>query len=58
MKKKDNLQILWENLKSLARRLGLCLSWIFQQDKDPKHTSKLVKEWLNQTRIEVLERPS
>ena len=51
MKEEDNLQILQENLKSLARRLVLWFSWMFQQDKDPKHTSKLVK---NQTRIEVL----
>lgn len=40
-----------ENLKSLARRLGLWLSWMFQQDKDPNHASKLVK---NQTGTEVL----
>ena len=29
-----------------------------QQDNDPKHTSKVVKEWLNEDRIEVLEWPS
>ena len=31
---------------------------MFQQDDDPKHTSKVVKEWLNQARIKVLEWPS
>ena len=58
MKKEDYLQILQENLKSSARRLGLGRSWVFQQDNDPKHTSKVVKEWLNQARIKVLEWPS
>uniref|UniRef100_A0A3B1IFP7 Transposase Tc1-like domain-containing protein n=1 Tax=Astyanax mexicanus TaxID=7994 RepID=A0A3B1IFP7_ASTMX len=58
MKKEDYLQILQENLKPSARRLGLGRSWVFQQDNDPKHTSKVVKEWLNQARIKVLEWPS
>ena len=58
MKKKDNLQILQDNLKSSARRLGLGCSWVFQQDNDPKHKSKVVMQWLNQTRIKVLEWPS
>ena len=56
MKKEDYLQILQENLKSSARRLGLGHSWVFQQD--PKHTSKVVKQWLNRARIKVLEWPS
>ena len=55
--KEDYLQILQENLKSSVRRLGLGRSWVFQQDNDPKHTSKVVKEWLNQARIKVLEWP-
>uniref|UniRef100_A0A8C6KMD7 Tc1-like transposase DDE domain-containing protein n=1 Tax=Nothobranchius furzeri TaxID=105023 RepID=A0A8C6KMD7_NOTFU len=58
MKKEDYLHILQHNLKSSARRLGLGRSWVFQQDNDPKHTSKVVKEWLNQARIRVLEWPS
>ncbi len=36
MKKEDYLQILQENLKPSARRLGLGRSWVFQQDNDPK----------------------
>lgn len=58
MKKEDYLQILQENIKSSARRLGFGCSWEFQQDNDPKHTSKVVKEWLNQARTKVLEWPS
>ena len=51
MKKEDYLQILQENLKSSARRLGLRCSWLFQQDNERKHTSKIVKEWINQARF-------
>lgn len=58
MKKEDYLHILQHNLKSSARRLGLGHSWVSQEDNDPKHTSKVVKEWLNQARIRVLEWPS
>ena len=56
--KKDYLQILEENLKSSARRLGLGCSWVFQQDSNPKHASKVVKERLNQATTEVLDWPS
>uniref|UniRef100_A0AAQ4S874 Transposase Tc1-like domain-containing protein n=1 Tax=Gasterosteus aculeatus aculeatus TaxID=481459 RepID=A0AAQ4S874_GASAC len=58
MKKEDYLQILQNNLKSSARRSGLGRSWVFQQDNDPKHASKVVIEWLNQARIRNLEWPS
>ena len=57
-KEEDYLQILQKKLKSSVRRLGLGCSWVFQHDNDPKHTSKVVKEWLNQARIEVLWWPS
>lgn len=40
------LDILKNNLKESARKMGLRRSYIFQQDNDPKHTSLIVKEWL------------
>jgi len=36
---------------------NLQLAWIFQQENDPKHTSKIVKSWLNQEAINVLHWP-
>lgn len=56
--KEDYLQILQGKLKSSAPRLGRGHSWMFQQDNDPKQTSKVAMEWLNQVRIRVLEWPS
>lgn len=40
------LDILRNNLKSSVDKLSLGSSFIFQQDNDPKHTAKRVKEWL------------
>lgn len=42
LKKDDYLEILQENLKSSARRLGLGCSWVFQQEHYPKHASNVV----------------
>lgn len=36
----------------------LAAEWIFQQDNDPKHTSLLVKDWLQKKNINVLPWPS
>ena len=47
MKKKYYLQIIQENLKSSAK------DWLLGAvgENEPKHTSEVVKEWLNQARI-------
>jgi len=34
------------NLKASVDKLSLGASWIFQEDNDPKHTAKIVKDWL------------
>ena len=50
--------ILAKNLVASARRLKLGRKWIFQQDNDPKHTSKSTKKWLIDHKINILQWPS
>ncbi|GFW74778.1 transposable element Tcb1 transposase [Trichonephila clavipes] len=40
------LNILQNNLKESAKKLGLWSNFIFQLDNDPKHSALVVKEWL------------
>jgi DDE superfamily endonuclease len=49
--------ILANNLATSASEMGL-ESFIFQQDNDPKHTSKHLKEFFKEKKIEVLPWPS
>jgi len=34
------------NLKPSVDKLSFGASWICQQDNDPKHTAKIVRDWL------------
>uniref|UniRef100_A0A3B4U8C2 Tc1-like transposase DDE domain-containing protein n=1 Tax=Seriola dumerili TaxID=41447 RepID=A0A3B4U8C2_SERDU len=47
-----------DNMQKSARSLSLGRRWVFQQDNDPKHTSKLVQQFLKDTKIKVLEWPA
>lgn len=57
MNKEGYLAILKENLAPSVDKLMLPRSWIFQQDNDPKHTSRLVKEWLLYRTPKQLDHP-
>ncbi|GFW15572.1 transposable element Tc1 transposase [Trichonephila clavipes] len=46
MHKMAYLNILQNNLKESADKLGLGSNFIFQQDNDPKNTAFVIKEWL------------
>ncbi len=50
--------ILDENLLQSAQDLRLGRRFTFQQDNDPKHTAKIMKEWLHNNTVTVLEWPS
>lgn len=58
MNKEKYIEILDQNLKQSARDLCLGRRWSFVQDNDPKHTAKLTKKWLGDSKIDVLEWPS
>lgn len=49
--------ILERNLLAYAEET-MPQDWIFQQDNDPKHTSKLLKQWFSASNVRVLSWPS
>ncbi|CAJ0934408.1 unnamed protein product [Ranitomeya imitator] len=51
-------EILSANLLPSARALKMKRGWVFQHDNDPKHTSRVTKEWLSKKHFKVLEWPS
>ena len=50
-------QILGENLLPSATALKMGRGWVFEHDKDPKHTAKATNEWHKKNHIKVLEWP-
>ena len=48
-------EILDENLLQSIQDLRLERRFTFQQDNDPKHTAKLMQEWLQDKSLKVLE---
>ena len=51
------LDIVKQNIKLSAKKLGLNRQFIFQEDNDPKHTSKLVQDFYKTNKITRLEWP-
>lgn len=59
MKKEDYLQILKTNLPDFVEKCAYPEEEIvFQQDGDPKHTAKIVKEWLGQQNFLTMQWPA
>jgi len=52
----DYAEILRGNLKESANKIGLT-HFVFQQDNDPKHTSRVAKQYFEEENIEKLEFP-
>lgn len=58
MRKEDYLKILQDNLPVAIKKSRIrAEKIIFQQDNDPKHTSKIVKKWLDEQRFDILPWP-
>ena len=55
MRREKYVDILKQHLKTSVRKLKLGRQWVFQMDKYPKHTSKVVAKWLKDNTVKVLE---
>jgi hypothetical protein len=53
----DYTRILADNLDVSAAEMGI-FEYVFQQDNDPKHTSRLEKRFFSEKGIQLLQRPS
>jgi len=59
MRKEDYLQILQTNLTNFIEKCAYPETEIvFQQDGDPKHTAKIVKEWIGKQHFKLMEWPA
>lgn len=58
MKKEEYEKILKENLKQSEAKLGVGRRFVFQHDDDPKHTSLLVKNYLQKAKVNVIDWPA
>lgn len=52
------IKILQENLWTSAEKLGLGTNFVFQQDNDPKHRSRIVMNFFERNNVELLPWPS